>query len=367
MSAHQHLRPGLCRGCGQPVGERDRFCEVCGRPDPLSPVVGDVADVPAPGAGAVCVDCGGADVGADGYCGGCGLRQPSGREHVESELDGLAAAVSDLGLRRSRNEDAFALAALPSGACAVVCDGVATAPGSEDASRLAADAAAAVLAGRVSRGADPREATREAVRRAVRIVADLAGDPESGPACTFVSAVVDGPGVTVGWVGDSRAYWLAPGGSRLLTRDDSWAAQMVESGELSAADAWADRRAHLLTAWLGADAGAVEPGIASFRPPGPGLVMLCSDGLWNHLPEPADLAAVALNGTSGPGGAFGPNTVGPNTVGQDVMRRGVLGSGGALAAARRLLRAALDAGGHDNITVAAIPVPPPEPTREPGR
>ncbi|TDC97047.1 protein phosphatase 2C domain-containing protein [Actinomadura sp. 7K507] len=337
MDADQDIHAGLYCTCGEPVNEHDRFCEECGRPDPTT------ADdpTPAPTTRGVCTDCGGRDVGADGYCGMCGLRQPSGREHVEAELGGAAAAVSDLGLRRGRNEDAFALAALPGGACAVVCDGVATAPGSEEASRLAADAAAAVLADRVPAGADPGDATREAAERAGEVVARLAAGPDDAPACTFVSAVVDGPDVTVGWIGDSRAYWLSAGGSCLLTRDDSWAAEMVERGEMSAADAWADRRAHLLTAWLGADGGTARPRLAAFRPAAPGLVLICSDGLWNHLPEAAELAAVALDGTGGPDGPLG--------------------------AVRRLLRAALGAGGHDNVTVAVIPCPPPESSRETSR
>jgi len=63
---------------------------------------------------------------------------------------------------------------------------------------------------------------------------------------------VDYPGgaplITVGWVGDSRAYWLAdPGGaepSELLTTDHSWATVMIESGRLDRETALADRRAH---------------------------------------------------------------------------------------------------------------------------
>ncbi|MCP9951614.1 protein phosphatase 2C domain-containing protein [Actinomadura madurae] len=364
MNADQHTPVALCRTCGEPVQPRDRFCEECGRPTPPSggprpsatpsrtphrrPPGRDVLFVPnpspapetpaPPGGGAVCVDCGSGAVGADGYCEQCGLRQPSGREHVESDLGRLGAAVSDLGLRRSRNEDAFALAALPAGACAVVCDGVATAPGSEEASRVAAETAVSVLTGRVSVGMDPRGAMRAAVARAAEAVAGLPGDPESSPACTFVSAVVDASGVTVGWVGDSRAYWLSATGSCRLSTDDSWAANMIEQGTMTAADAWADKRAHLLTAWLGADAGPVEPHVTAFRPTRWGMVVLCSDGLWNDLPEPSDLARVALDGRDGP-----------------------------LGAARRLLRAALDAGGHDNVTVAVIPCPPPEPIRERGR
>ncbi|GAA1789624.1 hypothetical protein GCM10009735_21400 [Actinomadura chokoriensis] len=233
-------------------------------------------------------------------------------------------------MRRKRNEDAVAIAGLSRGACAVVCDGVATAPGSAEGARRAADAALAVLTGRVSAGMDPRATTRAAVERAAEVVAGLAGGPDASPACTFVSAIVDPAGVTVGWVGDSRAYWLSEAGSRLLTRDDSWAASMVEQGAMAAGDAWADPRAHMITAWLGADAGPVEPHVAAFRPAVPGLVVLCSDGLWNDLPEADDLAAVALGGAGGPVGA-----------------------------ARRLLRAALDVGGRDNVTAAVIPCPPP--------
>ncbi|MGH3243132.1 MAG: PP2C family protein-serine/threonine phosphatase, partial [Spirillospora sp.] len=216
-------------------------------------------------------------------------------------------------------------------------------------SRQAADAAASVLVGRVSIGMDPRAATRVAAERAAEVVAALPSstkDPDDGPACTFASAIVDGAGVTVGWVGDSRAYWLSSAGSCLLTRDDSWATQMVENGELSAADAWADHRAHVLTAWLGADAGAVEPRVAAFRPTVPGLVLVCTDGLWNHLPEPSDLAAVAAADRHNGGDGLG---------------------GRPIHVARRLLRAALDAGGHDNVTAAVIPWPPPRASREPGR
>ncbi len=343
MNAPQRTPVAPCPACGEPAQTRDRYCERCGTP--TSPA----ALAPAPSAGpdlarggivhgAVgCVDCGGTDVGADGFCGRCGLRQPGGREHVEVGLGAAGAAVSDVGLRRRRNEDAVALAELPRGACAVVCDGVATAPGSAEASRRAADAAAAVLSGRVSAGMDPRAATRAAVERAAEVVAGLGGEPEASPACTYVSAVVDPSGVTVGWVGDSRAYWLSATGSCALTRDDSWAAAMVEQGAMSAEDAWADRRAHQITAWLGADAGPVEPHVAAFRPTVPGLVVVCSDGLWNHLPEAADLAAVARGG-DGPAGA-----------------------------ARLLLRAALDAGGHDNVTVAVLPSPSPGAGRERGR
>nr|WP_239067528.1 protein phosphatase 2C domain-containing protein [Actinomadura bangladeshensis] len=347
MTTDQRTPATVCRTCGEPALSHDRFCEQCGTPTTPTPRTSTAhhapstkptptpALAPTPGLATagervVCRDCGGVGVGADGFCGRCGLRQSPKSGLGEVDLGPVGAAVSDRGLRRKRNEDAVAIAELPRGTCAVVCDGVATAPGSAEGARRAADAALAVLTGRVSVGMDPRAATRAGVERAAEVVAELARGPDASPACTFVSAIVDPAGVTVGWVGDSRAYWLSEAGSRLLTRDDSWAASMVEQGAMAAEDAWTDPRAHMITAWLGADAGPVEPHVAAFRPVVPGLVVLCSDGLWNDLPEADDLAAVALGGAGGP-----------------------------IGAARRLLRAALDAGGRDNVTAAVIPCPPP--------
>ncbi|MCP2337844.1 serine/threonine protein phosphatase PrpC [Actinomadura rupiterrae] len=312
------------------------------------------------------MDCGAVAIDADGYCGRCGLRQPTGREHVEIALsgpDGLVACagVSDVGRRRKRNEDSFALAVLPAAVCAVVCDGVATAPGSDEASRIAAETGTTVLAQGVAAGADPVAATRAALDRASEAVAALGeAGPSGAPACTYVSALVDAATVTVGWIGDSRAYWIPalrarevlsqvtrsdlaqmragtvefaprraePG--RVLTRDDSWAEQMIRTGAMTPEAAHADRRAHLLTGWLGADAGATASSVAGFAPDGPGAVLVCSDGLWNYLPEPSDLAAV-LGRCPDPA-------------------EGV----------RVLLAAALEAGGRDNVTAVLIPFPPPD-------
>ncbi|MBO2449261.1 protein phosphatase 2C domain-containing protein [Actinomadura barringtoniae] len=319
----------ICPDCGELVQARDRFCEECGRPSDLV-VAGAAFKAAAP----ACTDCGAAAVSPDGYCEQCGMRQPNGREHIEIALEGErnrvpAAGISDRGLRRSRNEDALALVSLPGRVvCAVVCDGVATAPGSEEAAQLAAETGVSFLARRLTAGAPADSATRSAAGRAARAVAGLGGADHNSPACTYVSLVVDADTVTVGWVGDSRAYWLANGSSALLTEDDSWAVQKIARGELSTDEALADPRAHLLTGWLGADAGHVEAHVRTFVPAGPGLVLACSDGLWNYLPDPPALTAAAS------------------------------GEGDPLGAARRLVQAALDGGGHDNVTVALIPFPP---------
>lgn len=384
-----------CPACGELVYPEELFCEECGhrlagapsaassgagRPDEA---IGQEAPSARQAAARPCTGCGGTAIDADGYCERCGLRQPAGRDHVEIELpapggDGgrpvVAAGASDRGHRYSRNEDALALTAHATGVAAVVSDGVGSSQRPEQASRTAADVGAAELAARLDAGEDPEDATRHAALRAAAAVAALATSPSDAPSCTYVSAVTRGGAVTVGWVGDSRAYWLSAGGaggagengapgpaageagagaaeagtgdmaelgpSRRLTEDDSWAAFMVAEGSLTEAEAEAHPNAHVITAWLGVDAGEVRPHVATFRPAGPGTLLVCSDGLWNYFPAAGDLAALLAGG---PGGAG----TGPDPA------------DGPLGAARTLVRHALDAGGRDNITVAVIPLPSP--------
>ncbi|MFK0296083.1 protein phosphatase 2C domain-containing protein [Streptomyces sp. NPDC090442] len=265
------------------------------------------------------------------------------RDHFERESTG-AAAVSDRGRRHHRNEDFFALAdsALPDGSpvvIAVVCDGVSSATRPDDASLAAAERAAGALRMSLPRGEHPQQAMHDAVLAASAAVDALAEDPsiahheyrqQNAPACTFVGAVVGGGLLTVGWVGDSRAYWIPDDRTAppvRLTEDDSWAAQMVANNLMTAAEANADERAHAITGWLGADAYEVEPHVAAFRPDGPGSVVVCTDGLWNYAESAAALAAVLpLDAPARP-----------------------------LHAARTLVGHALDGGGHDNVTVAVVP------------
>jgi serine/threonine protein phosphatase PrpC len=273
-----------------------------------------------------------AGISPEGYCESCGRKVPSGRDHVELDL-GLLAGVTDRGLRHPRNEDAMALATAetPAGpvAIAVVCDGVSTSPRPDEASLAGAQAAVRVLLTSVRRGDDPEEASLAAVRQAHEAMAVL-GSPAQAPAATYVSVVITAGAVTVCWLGDSRAYWLTSGAdARRLTRDDSLAEEMVASGELTEADAMAAPQAHVITRWLGADVVEPQPHLTRFEPPGPGVVLVCSDGLWNYQPDAAGLAELALPAAlTDPPGAAGA-----------------------------MLKFALEAGGTDNITAVLAPFP----------
>jgi serine/threonine protein phosphatase PrpC len=323
-----------CHGCGEPVGATDSFCESCGA-ELAPPAVSDGGS----GGPQSCESCSGR-ISPDGYCESCGRRGRSSRDHQEINL-GTVAGVTDRGLRHSRNEDAMALATADTAAgpavVSVVCDGVSTSARPDEASLVAARAAARVLLAAVRTGDDLLAAAPTAVRAAATAVAGLGGpsgparQPGDSPAATFVSAVLTSEAAIVCWLGDSRAYWLAaPGSAQQLTRDDSVAEEMVAAGLLSETDALASPHGHVVTRWIGADLTDEAPHVVQFEPSGPGALLLCSDGLWNYQPEAAKLAELAL-----PAALTDP-----------------------LGAARALVTFALDAGGADNVTVVLVPHPP---------
>jgi serine/threonine protein phosphatase PrpC len=258
------------------------------------------------------------------------------RDHQEVDL-GLLAGVTDRGLRHHRNEDAMELAVAQTGdgpvIVAVVCDGVSTSVRPDEASLAAAQAAEQVLTSAAGSGADLVEASTRAVQSAGKAVAQLAEPGASVPSATFVSAVLTSQAATLCWLGDSRAYWLAAAqdsAAAQLTTDDSLAQEMVNAGLLHESEALTSPHAHVVTRWVGADPAEAPPHVATFEPPGPGVLLLCSDGLWNYQPEAADLASLAL-----PKALTDP-----------------------LGAAKELVQFAIEAGGRDNITVVLAPFPP---------
>lgn len=324
-----------CPQCEEPTGPDDNFCENCGADLKIRQAA--MYPHPTEGIEKECPRCGTHSLGE--YCDNCGLRHRDGTDHVEMDC-GAAAGISDRGLRHARNEDAMSMGVREPGdlIAAVVCDGVSTVHEPELASRAAAKVASGVLLAAPQDGESAEERLRAAVAAAAAAVAELPfPEGKGGPSCTLVAALVERPAddittITVAWVGDSRAYWLAADGAvepaKVLTADHSWAVVQVAAGWLDAATANADPRSHALTRWIGAE-GSFGPEVATLRPAGPGALLLCSDGLWNYLPDAAAIAAVAL----------------PE-----------LAKAGPLAAAADLVALALEAGGRDNVTVVVIPV-----------
>jgi serine/threonine protein phosphatase PrpC len=270
-------------------------------------------------------------VAEDGFCEQCGHAQPAARDRMEFDL-GLVAGVSDRGRSRVRNEDSMAFGIVgpedaPSAIVAVVCDGVGSTERADDASQAAVDAALEEIVDCLQAGKDPYESTVDGVAASYSAVRRLgqSSSLDGSPSCTFVSAVATAEEITVGWIGDSRAYWLADGDSRRLTTDDTLHAQLLAAG-LGQEEASARANAHALARWIGADAEQGLPSMVVLPAGGPGTLVLCSDGLWNYLPSAEDIAA-RLSVASPPAVAAG------------------------------LTAAALELGGGDNITVVVVPYP----------
>jgi serine/threonine protein phosphatase PrpC len=343
-----------CSECGASVGEGELFCEACGHrlaspliPSAALPTTDPIAAPRADAARQACARCGAPpeEITEDEYCGRCGMRQPRPGDHRESDLGQVAGAATDRGLRHHRNEDTYEIACTNDRIVAVVCDGVSSSTTPELAAAAAAAATLQALSPALEGPSPDHDTARgllnDAIAQAQLAVAGLSegGGPQT-PATTVVAAIVTEGLIALANVGDSRAYWLAEGPdeiSRPLTVDDSCAQDAIAAG-VAPAQAYESQDAHTLTRWLGADSGEIAPTISVLEIPRPGTILLCSDGLWNHFPQ-ADQLLDLLSGD----GARHP-----------------------IAAARRMVAAAVSAGGEDNITAILIPAPSrPRPSPKP--
>lgn len=336
--------PPRCPACGAASIPYARYCEACGHElanqvdvaGGTGPATYGMSSPPPSG----CASCHHIDIDPDGYCDNCGTRRPAAANHSEVDL-GALAAVSDIGLRHHHNEDAMGLAAFGSVTAAVLCDGVSASARPDTAATAAVIAATKVFVAVLPATTDDdgnREVTEvgavailhDATAAAQAAAALAAGDDAKAnpPSTTLVAAVVTSAAVTVGWVGDSRAYWVpnpgTPDGPSCLTVDDTLAGQLGAVGVAMATDA---PNAGALIRWLGADATDTEPHTVTLVPPGPGRVIVCSDGLYRYVPRPDQLADATPTGTP-------------------------------IEVASALVRLALQAGGQDNVTVVVLPYPP---------
>ncbi|WP_243727427.1 PP2C family serine/threonine-protein phosphatase [Actinocrispum wychmicini] len=324
-----------CPDCGEPAEATDRYCENCGGSLQLrrTPTGGPIGRVEAD----ACVACGSTQLGADGFCEQCGRAQPTGRDRMEYDLE-LVAGVSDRGRQRARNEDSMAFGVVgppdaPTAVVAIVCDGVGSTERADSASQAAVDASFESIVDELLAGKSAQEAIESGAAAAYTAVGELAlpNSVATAPSCTFVCGVVTAEEVIVGWIGDSRAYWVSdsePGAgtpTARLTTDDTLVAQLIAAG-MPAEDAAKHLNAHALARWVGADAEPGPPHIFPLRPEGPGRLVVCSDGLWNYLSEADELAAKTSDAPP-------------------------------LKLAAELTSVALELGGHDNITTVVVPFP----------
>lgn len=227
------------------------------------------------------------------------------------------AGLTDVGRVRAHNEDAVLLEP----PLFAVADGL----GGHEAGEVASGIAVQALV-----EAAPAHADAKALGRAVRaanrevIKAAREGRGREGMGTTLTTAVVEGGRIVVAHVGDSRAYLLHGDTLERVTRDHSMVADMIEQGTLTEEASRTHPHRSVITRALGTDPNMYADTYEVDAQPGDRL-LLCSDGLTGMLTD--DRIAEVL-------GAYGDPEL----------------------AARMLVDAANEAGGHDNISVVVVDV-----------
>jgi protein phosphatase len=174
---------------------------------------------------------------------------------------------------------------------------------------------------------DPEDDFLDELRAALEysqheVLADAEAEPEhEGMGTTLTAAYVVWPRLYVVHAGDSRAYLLRDARLHQITRDHTVAQKMVDEGAMDEEEAEHTRFSHMLWNFVGnADEGAFLPDLYKAKLAEGDALLLCSDGLTKHVDE------------------------------QEIG--GVIGNGEVVDdACSRLVEAANEAGGKDNITV----------------
>ena len=232
---------------------------------------------------------------------------------------GRSVGRSDTGRKRRHNEDSY----VHQPPIFAVADGMGGALAGELASRLAVEA---VEAGGGDGGAGVEFVT-SLVQAANHSVYERSRSDSSvsGMGTTMTLALVEGPVVTIGHVGDSRAYLFRDGELKQVTNDHSLVAELMRSGKLTAEEAEHHPQRSVITRALGTDPDVdVDTYIVEVEPGD--LFLLCSDGLTSMVGNDAILRTIT-------------------------ERRGDLD-----ATARALIELANKGGGEDNITVVAFDI-----------
>jgi serine/threonine protein phosphatase PrpC len=147
-----------------------------------------------------------------------------------------------------------------------------------------------------------------------------------GGGTTLTALLLLGSDAHVVHVGDSRVYWVEPDGtSQVLTHDHSFVNQLVELGQITPEQAAHHPQRNVLYQAVG-QVEPLEPQVVIYPLPTSGNLLLCSDGLWGVIHD--EKIIEIINSTSFP---------------QD--------------ACQKMIDAANQAGGPDNITAVLVRLP----------
>ena len=230
--------------------------------------------------------------------------------------------ITDRGVIREQNQDAFAHQVLPDGrVLALVCDGMGGARAGNVASTMAVDIIMNEFLAEEERSRTPERLKAAAASANRRIFQRAAGEERcAGMGTTLVAALADGEEALNLNEGDSRAYHLSEeGGIVRVTRDHSLVEDLVQRGELTREQARTHPHKNLITRALGTSSRVKADLFQETVSPGD-AILLCSDGLVNQVTDQEICQEIQAGGTA-----------------QEICQR--------------LVTRTLDSGAPDNVTV----------------
>jgi protein phosphatase len=231
-----------------------------------------------------------------------------------------AAGKTDVGLKRSNNEDAF-LVKPQLGFC-LVADGMGGAAAGEIASRIFSDTTLEIFS---DRSASTLEETMLQVQQAFglaheRIQGHVGNNPShQGMGCTAEILTFSGMDFVVGHIGDSRTYRFTGGRLKQLTKDHSLVQEQIDQGLITADEARSHANRNIILRAVGVEEELALDIVSGKASPGD-LFLLCSDGL-------------------------------TDMVADETIREAVASTSPVESRVQSLVELAKGAGGHDNITV----------------
>ncbi|AQQ53765.1 Stp1/IreP family PP2C-type Ser/Thr phosphatase [Planococcus lenghuensis] len=203
---------------------------------------------------------------------------------------------SDIGRKREVNEDQAAVLRRPDGLfLGIVADGMGGHNAGDLASRMAAEELGRLFMEEEETAFLSAEAKKDWLLQSVKqINRQVYNHALLNPACsgmgtTLLAAIVSRDDCVLCHIGDSRAY-VFDGTARQITRDHTYVNLLVDTGELSQAEAEDHPKKHLIIRALGTEPD-IEGDLLEVELTASLCLLLCSDGLSNKLSE-AEIAAV---------------------------------------------------------------------------
>jgi protein phosphatase len=242
-------------------------------------------------------------------------------------------AATDIGRKRSQNQDN--IASCPEIGLFVVADGMGGHRGGETASAMAVQVIPEVVRASVGKGDwNSRELISEAILEANnRIFERSQNQPQlQGMGTTTVSFLFKGNTLTIGHVGDSRAYFFRDGALWQMTRDHSLVQEKLRAGMITRAEVKTDRMKNVITRSVGFEMDVNVETYEMEVQPGD-VFLLCSDGL-SGLVEDDQIAEIL----------------------RDRLKSERQDSTALEEAVRALITAANSNGGDDNISTILVEV-----------